>query len=543
MDLTWLENLPPAAAESLLTSLDIDSSRDACEASLAEFCRQSWHILEPGRRLIWNWHLDVICAYLEALAYGEILRLIINVPPGTMKSLLSSVQWPAWLWCQRPDLRFICGTNDQALATRDALAMRTLIGDDWYQARWGTRAIDGRREPWVEINPSQDEKTLYQTTRRGHRQSLAMMAKVTGKRGDVQIIDDPHDTAQVESDVKRARVIDKWDAAWSTRVNDLAFSPRLLIMQRQHVNDLTGHLENSSDDERWVKLVIPMRYEGEPTYDAGKDIGRPDLNDPRTEEGELMFPARFPERAVRALEARLGSYGTAGQLQQRPHPKGGGDFLAEWIQRYSRRPSGGNRYILVDPAGEKRGRRAKRDFTAMGVIELGSDHNYYVLDLIRDRMGLAERTRTLFQLHQKYSNHGRIMVRVGYEAFGKDSDGVHIREKQEELNYRFPIIELGRGDSTPKEDRIRALAPLFEEGRFYFPVSLHRTLYDGSTVDIVEQFIEQEYKAFPVAKFDDCFDMLSRILDPKLEAVFPQASLAGDLVMDPFEPIDPGAGY
>ncbi len=505
-DLSFLDSLTPEQAAALLTDVvGPAQEKRRCEESLAEFVKCGWHVLEPSTPLVWNWHLDTLCAYLEALYYGKIKRLIVNIPPGTMKSLVASVFFEAWIWTIDPGYRFLCGSNEGTLATRDSLRMRQLVESGWYQRHWGDR---------VQMSKDQAEKTLFTNTARGHRESQGVLGKVTGKRGDMLVWDDPHDTKQTDSDVIRQGVLDAYDNAWSSRRNNLATSPILVIMQRIHDNDITAHLMRKA--QGWVRLAIPMRYDSEVTFDAGKDIGRPDLNDPRKVEGELMFPARFPEEAVRDLEEDLGAYGTAGQLQQRPSPKGGGEFKKAWVCYWRTPPKGGNRYIIVDPAGERKpGVKGKRDNTAIGVIELCADGNYYLIDGVRDRLNLEERTKLLFKWHRQYKPVG-----VGYEQYGMQTDIAHIKSKMEEESYRFRVIELG--GSMRKEDRIRRLIPLFSRGKFWLPETLHRTNVEGKTVDIIDLFIEQEYLRFPVAKFDDFFDMLSRILDPDMEAVAPE---------------------
>ena len=436
---------------------------------------------------------------------GRIQRLIVNIPPGTMKSLIVSVFWPAWIWIDDPGYRFLCGSNEGTLATRDSLRMRQLIESQWFRGHWGDR---------VTLSHDQGEKTLFTTTARGHRESQGILGKVTGKRGNLLIWDDPHDAKQADSDVMRQAVLDAYDNAWSSRRNNLATDPIVVIMQRVHSNDITAHLMKK--DQGWVRLAIPMRYDPDLTFDAGADIGRPELNDPRKKEGELMFPQRFPEKAVKDLEEDLGPYGSAGQLQQRPSPKGGGEFKESWVMYWKQPPRGGNRYILVDPAGERKpGTKGKRDNTAIGVIEVGHDGNYYLIDGVRDKLNLVERTALLFKWHRQYKPLG-----VGYEQYGMQSDIAHIKDKMETESYRFKITELG--GSLHKEDRIRRLLPLFSKGRFWLPETLHRTDVNGKTVDIIDRFIEEEYKPFPVAKFDDFFDMLSRIMDEAMEVSTPQ---------------------
>lgn len=493
--------------------------------SLSQFVRGAWHVVEPGRKLVWNWHVDVICAYLEAVAAGKIRRLIINVPPGTMKSLVVSVFFPAWRWISDPSLRFLCGSNESTLATRDAMRMRSLVSSPWYADRWGET---------VQLAADQGEKMLYQNTQRGHRESQGVLAKITGKRGDILCWDDPHDSRQSDSDVIRQGVIDAWDMAWSSRLNDPDTSAVIIIMQRVHHDDITGHLLRKVE-QNWCHLVIPMRFDPERAFDAGKDIGRPDLTDPRTEPGELMFPARFSEQSVRDLEHDLGPYGTAGQLQQSPSPRGGGEMRIEWLNRYSAQPIGGNRIVLADPAGERKpGVTGKRDNTAMGVIEIGADNNLYLIDGYRDRLNLVERTDILFAWHRKYRP-----LQVGYESYGAQSDIAHIRDRQEREGYRFRITELG--GSMRKEDRIRRLIPLLEAGRLWLPQTMHRTLKDGTTVDLIKQFIDIEYLPFPVGRFDDFLDMLSRVMDEEIKLASPKPKTP--FILREHTPRDRAVGY
>lgn len=300
----------------LLAERDRRRSKAACEESFAEFVRQAWHLVEPGVGLKWNWHLDVLCAYLEAYFDRRINRLIFNVPPGTMKSLIVSVFGPAWAWTKDPSRRFINLTNEVGLATRDSLRMRQVVQSDWYQSRWGDT---------VQISADQREKMHFANTATGFRQGLGITGSVTGKRGTDLLIDDPLDAQKAFSDVETQTVNDTYDNAISSRLNDLEHDGIVLIMQRLRTNDLTGHLL-AKKATKWVQVRIAMEYEGEPGYDPVADLG-PEyahLKDPRKKVGELMFPARFPRQAVEALKEDLGDYGTAGQLQQRPSPLGGG---------------------------------------------------------------------------------------------------------------------------------------------------------------------------------------------------------------------------
>ena len=286
------------------------------ERSLAEFTRQAWHVIEPGTPLRWNWHLDVICAYLEAFFAGRVRRLILNVPPGSMKSILLSVMGPAWTWARDPSSRIINLTNEVGLAKRDNLRMRLIVESDWYQARWGDR---------VKLSSDQGEKLHFQNTAQGFRQGLGLKANITGKRGSFLLIDDPVDAKKAFSDVEIAAANETYDQAVSSRLNDPVRDGIALIMQRLRTNDLTGHLL-AKKATPWTLVRIPMEYDGAPGFDPVRDLGPgfAHLADPRREVGELMFPERFPRAVVEALKEDLGEYGSAGQLQQNPSPLAGG---------------------------------------------------------------------------------------------------------------------------------------------------------------------------------------------------------------------------
>lgn len=229
------------------------------------------------------------------------------------------------------------------------------------------------------------------------------------------------------------------------------------------------------------------------------------------EQGEPVL--KSPEELDRKRK-EMGPYTFACQMLQNPIADERQGFKHEWLRFYDdvSGAKGMNKYILVDPANEK---KKTSDYTTLCVVGMASDNNYYLLDCIRDRLNLTERTRHLMDLHRKWSPR-----RVGYEQYGMQADIQHVKFIQNQENYRFEITPLG--GNVPKNDRIKGLIPIFEAGRFYLPITLHRTLYDKKTVDLVDVFIQQEYLAFPVPVHDDMLDCLARILDQKLGAIWPK---------------------
>lgn len=297
--------------------------RELCERSFSAFARRAWKVLEPESKLEWGWALDAICDHLQALTEGKINppRLQINVPPGSMKSLLASVMWQAWEWGPRkmPHKRFVSTSYKQDLAIRDSRKARILITSDWYQSLWP-----------VELMRDQNAKSKFENTATGFRDSMSFTG-MTGSRGDRVIIDDPLSVDQALSDAERQAVETTFREALPTRVNNKD-SAIVLIMQRLHERDPSGIIE--ADGLPYTKLIIPMRYE------ADRNTSTELFKDPRTRDGELMFPERFPEQTVSELERTLGSYGAAGQLQQRPAPRGGGMFKRSNFRAAASAPEG-----------------------------------------------------------------------------------------------------------------------------------------------------------------------------------------------------------
>lgn len=232
-----------------------------------------------------------------------------------------------------------------------------------------------------------------------------------------------------------------------------------------------------------------------------------------TETGEPVLMSR---ETLTDKRRKQGPYTFGAQMLLNPKGDNSQGFRREWLRYTNSIPTLGtmNAYLLVDPANAK---RKGSDYTAMFVLGLGEDENYVVLDMLRDRLNLAERTRALFTMHRKWRPRA-----TGYEQYGMQADIQHIMSEQGRINYRFNIIELG--SQMPKPDRIKRLIPLFEQGRVYLPPTLWRTDWEGRTTDLVHSFIEEEYIPFPVPVHDDMLDCMARIEDPDFPTSFPSPS-------------------
>lgn len=271
-----------------------------------------------------------------------------------------------------------------------------------------------------------------------------------------------------------------------------------------------------SQGEEWRRM-IGTRYHFNDTYKAMLERG---TFTPRiyaaTDTGQLEgSPVLLSRETLDNKRRDMGPYTFSAQMLLNPVADQLSGFKREWLRYYEGSPDSignTNRYLLVDAANDK---RKTNDYTAMWVIGLGSDGNYYVLDMVRDRLNLTERAERVMALHRKWKPK-----QVRYERYGLMADVQHIKHIQAEQTYRFEVVEVG--GSMSKNDRIRRLIPLFEQGRVYLPTSLHKTDYEGQVRELVNAFVEHEYVAFPVGLHDDMLDALARIAEPDLPLVWPK---------------------
>jgi predicted phage terminase large subunit-like protein len=287
------------------------------QGGLIAFVRYFWHILEPGTKFVDGWPIWAICEHLEAVTRGDITRLLINVPPGFMKSMLVDVFWPAWEWgpMNRPHYRYVAFSYSAAITERDNGYFRNLVESDDYRVLYGDRLRSANKTVIRVVN-----------NRTGYKYASSVGGVGTGWRGDRIIIDDPHNVKDSESEVVRSETVRWFRESVSSRFNDLDAGALVIIMQRVHEDDVSGVI--LSEGFEYVHLRIQMEYESEFAMPATA-IG---WDDPRDEDGILAWPERFSAKAVSRLKHELGPYGYAGQYQQAPVPRGGGIFQREWWQ-------------------------------------------------------------------------------------------------------------------------------------------------------------------------------------------------------------------
>lgn len=486
-----------------------------CELSLAEFVRSAWSVIEPGQPYVHGWHIDFICFHLEAITDEVMLddetyynRLLVNVPPGTMKSLLIGVFWPAWEWGPRnlPHMRYVCASHSQDLAIRDSLRMRRLVTSEWYQSHWGDRVV---------MTGDQNAKAKFENTKTGFRQACAFEG-ITGYRGDRVIIDDPHSVDDANSDAKRTSATQLFKEAVTSRLNNPDKSAIVVVMQRLHEADVSGViLDNNMGYDH---IMLPMRYD--PVRAAPTKLG---YQDPREEAGDLLFEARFPAFVVDRDEAAMGPYATAGQNQQAPEPRGGGIIKDHWWQLWDRPEYPGIEYVVasLDTAYTE---KAENDFSALtiwgvfsasagGTSTRSADRYGRTIDLNvsyqSEALGAVPKVMLMYAWQKKLELHDLVdevasicaRMRVDILLIENKAAGHSVAQEIRRLFAHEDFsVQMHDPKTLDKMARLYSIQHIFSEGMVYAPDK-----------DWAEMVIRQ-CSSFPRGKNDDLVDTVSMAL-------------------------------
>lgn len=503
------------------------TEREAFDAlmrqNLYAFTMKAFSVIEPSTPFEDNWHIGCISEHLQASFDGEIQWLIINEPPRCLKSVQVAQIYPSWVMGKEPHHQFIGASYGHSLAERNVMKCRQIIQSEDY----------ARIFPETVISADNNRKDFFTTTHNGQYKGTGIGGTITGFGCNTLLIDDPINPKEAVSDTVRVNAINEIRSTLFSRFNKYSEGRLIMIMQRLHEADPTGEL---LEDGGYYHLKLPAVAPKSYTIK---------LNDKEwhQEEGEFLTP-RLGQDELDKLLLDLREYHFAGQYLQEPVPLGGGEFKQTWVNYYAQgsvKPATMNVYILVDPAGGEEINKKKKktsDWTAFMVVGLAPDNNYYLLDVVRDRLNPTERIDTLFILHRKWNALCGKPPKVGYEKYGMMTDTHYIKDKMTRDAYHFSMVELG--GSMQKEERIRRLIPDMQIGRWFFPDSLIYVDTEGRRFDLISELVNSEMPNFPRARFDDMLDALSRIYEDDLHRVFPKiAPSAVQAAYDSMEDIDP----
>lgn len=477
--------------QSTIAVLEAEVRRRMAEKATTDFYTFfryfAWPVLQPATPYVDNWHVHAICEHLQAVTRGDLKRLLINMPYRLLKSTLVSQAWPAWEWIEHPHLAYLTSSYAKDLSTRDAVDTRRIIESEAYQEAWGDR---------FQMTSDQNVKTRYENSRRGSRVVTATDAAGTGFGGNRIIVDDPISAKDADSAVERAKAIEWWKGTASTRFNNPETDAAVVVQQRLHEEDLSGWLL-ANQPNVWEHLILPMRYEPtRPFYQGGRVLEKSPKEtptklgfvDPRTEPGELLCPARLSEATVKEMEATLGSYHTASQLQQRPVTRGGTIFKRGDWQWYTVLPELDEIILSVDCSFKD---ADTSDYVAIQAWGRKGARKY-LLRRIRERMGFAATITAIRGMDALYPN--RVAVLIEDKA-----NGSAIIEMLSSSIAGIIAVNPEGG----KVSRAYAVQPEHEAGNLYLPeVTLDAT---------IEQFVG-ETASFPNVSHDDETDAFTQAI-------------------------------
>lgn len=481
------------SAAAGLAAVDVERVR---RGGFREFMRRAWGVAEPSQ-LRWGWHHEAMAEHLEAVARGDIKRLVINVPPGFSKSRTCSVLYPAWRWTLDPAHRFIASSYADHVVMRDARACRALVDSPWWRARWPHVSVPSGKA-------ASSAAGYFETSAKGFRFSVTVRGSVTGEHADTQVIDDPIDPmgAAMASGSELDAVLEWWNGTMSTRFRVPEEGAAVLVMQRLHERDLSAEFKRQGA----TVLCLPMRYESR----------HPDryARDPRTIEGELLHGERYPEPVVARLETQLGPYGTAAQLQQRPTPRGGGIFKAEWMRRFwvDLPPRLDDVTMSVDCAFKGKDTSSKVAIQVWG----RSGPDFWLLDRRTEHMDFNATLAAIEAMQRKWPRCGRKLVEA-------KANGVSVVDTLKSKLSGLTLLETG---TDSKEGRAHACTWLWAAGNVLLPHPERAAYPDGSRgaawlrggePDLARDAREGSYEhallGFPRVAHDDDVDATTQYLN------------------------------
>lgn len=437
------------------------------------FVRASFPLITGGGVFLPNWHIEAIAYELTRVLNGNTKRLVITVPPRSLKSICASVCLPAFALGHDPSRRIICVSYAEALARKHANDSRSLMRSDMYRAVF----------PGTRIGLSKDTEAEVTTTARGSRLATSVGGTLTGRGGNLIIIDDPLKPQDAQSESAREWLKQWYANTLLSRLDHKTEGAIVVVMQRLHPDDLVGHL---LEQDGWRHLNLPAIAEDETVINLGRN--RRHIR----KVGELLHPERESEEALRELRSSMGSMEFAAQYQQAPVPIQGNLIKWAWFGSYDVAPDpqyGDQLTVSWDTALSS---RELADYSVC-IVLLRRGDAIYILDVVRERLEYPDLKRAVIESHQRWSWLGpefRLLIE-------KQGAGLSLTQDLR----REDIYAVGVQPVGDKVMRMAAQTATLESGAVHLPTG----------AAWLTEF-RKEILSFPASKHDDQIDALSQAL-------------------------------
>jgi len=439
---------------------------------LLAFTQRCFQTVVPGQNFLSNWHIEAVAHQLERARRGETRRLIITLPPRNLKSICASVAFPAFVLGHDPSVRIVCASYAQDLTAKHARDCRLVMESAWFK----------RLFPQTRLDPRKNTETEFETTARGYRLGTSVGGTLTGRGGNLILIDDPMKPAEAMSETRRASVAEWYDSTLSSRLDRKTEDAIVLIMQRLHVDDLVGHVLEKGTP--WTHLNLPA------IADVPQEIELGPGRVYRREVGELLHPEREPLSALEDLKAAMGSQAFSAQYQQRPVPPEGALIRQAWFRFYRGMPTPQPGDVIVQSWDTASKADKTSNYSVCTTWLQRKNNEYYLLDVLRIRLEYPDLKRKILS-HAKAHGAKTILIEDA------SSGAALIQDLRREGTIR-PIAIKPEGD---KIVRLEAQTAVIEAGHVLLP----------EEAPWLADFLN-ELLAFPHGRFDDQVDSLSQFL-------------------------------
>jgi predicted phage terminase large subunit-like protein len=457
-----------------MSALERELIRLKVRNDLSTFIHRTFQTVAPAQPYLYNWHIDAMAWHLKQCAIGAIKRLVITLPPRYGKSICASVAFPAWVLGRNPSKRIICASYSENLAGKHAGDCRNVMESDWYRSAF----------PGTRISRDKNAELNYVTTQQGFRYSTSVGGTLTGRGGNLIIVDDPINPEGAMSEAKRSKVNNWFDSTLYSRLDSKRDDVIILIMQRLHLDDLAGYV---MPREQWTHLNLPAIAESEERI----QIGNGEFHTRKV--GDLLHEEREPRNVLEGLKVRLGSFNFHAQYQQRPVPLEGEIIKWDWFQYFDARPVRVPNDRIVQSWDTASKANELNDYSVC-TSWLVQGNRYYLFDVLREKLDYPDLKRRVMA-HAARHDANSVLI----EDKGSGISLLQDIRQENTSGMPNPISVLPEGD---KITRMSSQSAKIEARQVYLP---KEAPWLGD--------LQTELLQFPHGRHDDQVDSISQFLN------------------------------